>query len=84
MSKVYQFSVGEAPSAAFIMKVDGVDTPLHIARVSAAPINRRWPGHQRPVEQTELVSFALFETDDAAEITLRPAKKFESVVVRPL
>ena len=84
MSKVYQFSVGEAPSAAFIMKVDGVETPLHIARVSAAPINRRWPGHQRPVEQTELVSFALFETDDAAEITLRPAKKFESVVVRPL
>ena len=41
-SRVYPFTVGEAPSAAFIMTVDGVPTHLHIARVSAAPINRRW------------------------------------------
>ncbi len=84
MSRVYPFSIGEAPSAAFLMTVDGVETPLHIARVSAAPINRRWPGHQRPIEQTELVTFALFETDSPAEIVLKPVRKFEKVVVKPL
>lgn len=41
-SRVYPFTVGEAPSAAFIMTVDGVPTPLHIARVPAAP-------HQPPL-----------------------------------
>lgn len=83
-SRVYPMSVGEAPSAAFSMCVDGVRVPLYIARVSKAPINRRWPGHQRPIEQTELVSFALFEMDGSAEIELIPVRTFEKVVVRPL
>lgn len=83
-SRVYPFTVGEAPSAAFIVTVDGVPTPLHIARVSAAPINRRWPGHQRPIEQTELAAFALFETDSPTEITIRPRRHFQKVIVRPL
>jgi polygalacturonase len=77
-------SVGEPPSAAFAMTVDGVQVPLYIARVSKAPINRRWPGHQRPVEQTELVSFALFEMDSPAEVVLKPSRSFQQVVVRPL
>ena len=49
MSRVYGFSVGEAPSSAFYMTADGVHVPLHLARVSAWPINRRWPGHQRSI-----------------------------------
>lgn len=83
-SRVYPMSVGEPPSAAFAMTVDGAQVPLYIARVSKAPINRRWPGHQRPVEQTELVSFALFEMDSPAEVVLKPSRSFQQVVVRPL
>lgn len=84
MSRVYPISIGEPQSSMFRMKVDGEKAPLYLARVSAAPINRRWPGHQRPLDQTELVSFALFETDGPTEIEMVPARKFERVVVRPL
>ena len=84
MSRVYGFSVGEAPSSAFYMTADGVHVPLHLARVSAWPINRRWPGHQRSIEETELASFALLETDGPTRITLKPNRKFEQVVVKPL
>ena len=84
MSRVYPFSVGEAQSAQFVVTVDGEPAPLHIARVSAVPFNRRWPGHQRPVEQTELAAFALFETDSPAEISVKPVKAFREVTVKPL
>lgn len=84
MSKVYQFSIGEAPSPAFEVFVDGVNAPVHTSRVSAAPINRRWPGHQRSVEETEYAGFVLFSTNTATEIKIRPNRKFENVVVRPL
>ena len=83
-SRVYPMSVGEPPSAAFTMTVDGAPTPLYSARVSKHPINRRWPGHQRPVEQTELASFALFEMDAPAQIVLKPSCPFHNVIVRPL
>ncbi len=83
MSRVYQFSVGEAPSTLCVLHVDGVEAPLHTARVSAEPINRRWPGHQRSVEETEYVGFALFATDGPADITMKPNRSFERAVVNP-
>lgn len=83
-SRVYPMSVGEAPSAAFDMTVDGTHVPLYIARVSGYPINRRWPGHQRPLEQTELASFALFEMDSPVQAQLKPKRSFKEVIIRPL
>lgn len=83
-SRVYPFAAEEPVSSDFKMLVDGVEAPLHIARVSAFPINRRWPGHQRTQDQTELVSFASFEMDSPAKIELTPNKAFKEVVVRPL
>ena len=38
----------------YTVKLNGKEVPLDTARVSAYPFNRRWPGHQRQVEQTEL------------------------------
>ena len=67
----------------YILKVNGVALDLHTARVSAVPFNRRWPGHQRQIEQTELINFALFETDEAVEIEIIAPQPFEKLEIRP-
>ena len=84
MARVYSFSIGEPKSSAWRLTVDGECCPLHLARVSSYPINRRWPGHQRSMEETELAAFALFETDKPAEIEVMPSRPFREVIVRPL
>lgn len=83
-SRLYSYSSEECQGRDFRMTVNGEELALHQARVSAYPINRRWPGHQRPLDQTELVSFASFAMDEDAVVTLVPDKPFKDVVVRPL
>ena len=55
-----------------------------MARVSNRPINQVWPGYQRPLDQTELASFAYFDLDGPAQIEIVARKPVESVTVRPL
>lgn len=56
-----------------------VDTP-----VSAFPLNQVWPGYQRPLEQTEPVSFVRLGVCGAFTLDITPAFAFEKVTVRPL
>ena len=84
MSRVYPISLGETQSAQWRVTVDGVKAPVRMARVSAYPINRRWPGHQRSVEETEIAAFIQFEADGPAEIELTPRESGRNVIVRPL
>ena len=37
------FPVGEEERKEYMLEVEGVKIPLHEARVSAIPFNRRWP-----------------------------------------
>ncbi len=84
MVKIYPFPEQEERSHDFVMTVDEKNIPLHIARVSAYPINRRWPGHQRSLDQTEFASFAAFGVSGKTPVTLIADKDFRNVVVRPL
>jgi len=43
--------------ADYEVRVNGQPVELNTARVSAVPLNRRWPGHQREREQSELINF---------------------------
>ncbi len=65
------------------VKINGEEIPLQTARVSAVPFNRRWPGHQRQIEQTELINFAMFATDAAVDIEVIAPRPFDDVVIRP-
>ena len=67
----------------YIVKVNGKQVPLNTARVSAMPFNRRWPGHQRSIDQTELVNFLSLETDEVLEFEIIPKVPFEKVEIRP-
>ncbi len=67
----------------YIVKVNGNKVPLNTARVSKCPINRRWPGHQREKEQTELINFLSLESDESIEFEIIPKKSFEKLEIRP-
>jgi len=63
--------------------INGQEAALNTARVSAMPFNRRWPGHQRTEDQTELCNFLSMETDEPLEFEITPARPFERVEIRP-
>lgn len=66
------------------VKVNGQAAALNTARVSVEPFNRRWPGHQRGEEQSELVNFLSFAADEPVFFEITPREPFEKVAVRPL
>lgn len=74
----------ESSLADYTVQINGHSVALDTARVSAVPFNRRWPGHQRGLEQTELIHFLSLETDEPSRFEIKPRVPFETVVIRPL
>lgn len=66
------------------VKINGQSVPLDTARVSAVPFNRRWPGHQRGKEQSELINFLSLSSDEAVTFEITPETPFEEAKIRPL
>ena len=66
------------------VKINGEKADLNSARVSAVPFNRRWPGHQRGLEQTELINFLSISFDEPVKFEIKPNKAFENIIIRPL
>lgn len=71
-------------TAGYQVKVNGKAAALNRARVSACPYNRRWPGHQRSTDQTELIDFLSMEADEPVEMEIEAPEAFEKVEIRPL
>ncbi|MBR4959877.1 MAG: hypothetical protein IKY52_03165 [Clostridia bacterium] len=68
----------------YTVKVGGKTVPTDAARVSAVPYNRRWPGHQRTLDQTEMISFLSLAADEPLQFEITPETPFENVQIRPL
>ena len=82
--KIYPVTETQLNYDAYEIKVNGKKVTPDTARVSAVPFNRRWPGHQRSIDQTELINFLSLETDEALTFEIKPKKAFEKVVIRPV
>ena len=67
----------------YSVRINGVEAELNAARVSAVPFNRRWPGHQRPLDQTEVISFLSLSTNEPLSFEITPHFPFEQVTIRP-
>jgi len=65
------------------VKVNGKEVKTEQARVSAMPFNRRWPGHQRTLDQTEIIDFLLIDIDEPLDFEITAPDGFENVVIRP-
>lgn len=83
MIKTYSVQKSEYTCKDYEVYVNGKKVKLDSARVSAYPFNRRWPGHQRQIDQTELVNFLSFATDEVVELTIKPKYPFYTADVRP-
>ena len=93
-AQIYSVPEGERIYPGYTVKVDGAVAPVSEVRCSAMPFNRRWPGHQRQIEQTELCGMVRFAFDaaaargeralPAATVTVTAAKDFKTVKIRPL
>jgi hypothetical protein len=79
----YPAPAGTEPAPDFTLKVNGEPVFVYPARVSAVPLNQMWPGHQRPLDQTEIASFAYFDFSGKASIDITSARAIQQVVVRP-
>jgi len=81
--KVYPVTKREGDYAGYEVWINGKKIELNTARVSAIPFNRRWPGHQRSLDQTELVNFASLETNEELHFEIMPPQKSDNVKIRP-
>ena len=82
--KIYPVLKTEDSIQDYSVKINGIPVLLDTARVSAVPFNRRWPGHQRSKDQSELINFLSLSFDEPVTFEITPLKPFESVVIRPL
>ena len=53
-------------------------------RCSAMPVNIRWPGHQRELDQTEICHFARFDFRGETQVRVTVPEGTREVVVRPV
>ena len=82
--KLVSLPASEARFGRFTVTVNGLPADVAAARVSAMPFNCSWPGHQRPLDQTELAGFVLIQSDDPVEICAAVQETVNEVCVRPL
>ena len=83
-AQVYPVPDGERTYPGYAVEVDGEKAPVSEVRCSAMPFNRRWPGHQRQIEQTELCGMVRFAFTGSATVSVTAARDFKEVKIRPL
>lgn len=72
-----------ATEGGYTISVNGMTVPTDTARVSAMPYNRRWPGHQRSLDQTEVIQFLSMEADEPLDFEITLPEPTDKVVLRP-
>ena len=83
MLHIYSVTQTSLNDTKYTVKANGVEVPLQFARVSKEPFNRRWPGHQRQIEQSEIIPFILMETDEAVTFEVTSDQDLTKAVIRP-
>lgn len=63
--------------------VNGQEIPVYSCRISKYPMNREWPGFQRPIDQTELASFVNIVSDEQLHIEVIAARPHKRVMIKP-
>lgn len=81
--RIYNVNETDENYISYKVFINKKEVKLDCARVSAVPFNRRWPGHQRQLDQTEMINLLSFATDEEVLIEIVPFEPFENAVIRP-
>ena len=81
---VYAMPNEERTYSGYLVEADGKQVPVSEVRCSAIPFNRRWPGHQRQIEQTELCGMVRFAFKGRTTVSVTAMRDFDDVKIRPL
>jgi len=82
--RCYAGSASRCLSPDLEVTVNGKGVDVRACRVSAVPYNIPWPGHQRPLDQSELASYLLVEGSGPANFAVTRKTPFKTCVIRPL
>ncbi len=82
--KIAPLPAGEALCPRYTVTLNGQAAPVAAARVSAMPFNCGWPGHQRPLDQTEIAGFVSCEADGPVTVQVTVADTVRETRLRPL
>ena len=85
LATIYPAPAGEELYEAYTVLVNGQEAPVYRARVSAVPLNWRWPGYQRPLYQTEHAGFCSWDMKGPVTVEVIPqqVESIENLVIRP-
>ena len=80
-----QFACEIPRSKEYRVFLNGREIPVYGCRISKYPFNTWWPGHQRPVDQTDLVSFVNIVSDEEVRLEIEPLTPhaYGRVMVKP-
>lgn len=76
--------VSGVSAAEYAVEWNGRRLALEPARISAKPINRVWPGKQRPLDQTRLAKFTTFDVKEKGCLTVAFDGSAPETTVYPL
>ena len=65
--------------------INGEEIPVYTCRISSYPFNIWWQGHQRPVNQTEIVSYVNLIADEDVRIEVEPLTQtaYKRIMLKP-
>ena len=70
------FKYVEPISEDYRVFINGEEIPVYTCRISKIPFNRPWPGYQRAVDQTEIVSFVNIVSDEPVNLDIQINKEY--------
>ena len=82
--KIPQVPNTEMRMERFTVSINGENAWVSAARVSSMIFNRGWPGHQRPLDQTEIAGFVRVESNEMLDVCVTVHEEIRDVCVRPL
>ena len=90
MYRIIPIPAGEPVSELYSVRINGEAADCSFCRVSAMPFDVVWPGHQRPLDQTEEAAFLSIVSDEPVTVEVRRSdsagaiRPDSDVTVRPL
>ncbi len=63
--------------------IKDMEIPVYTCRISRYPFNSYWPGYERPIDQTEIVSYINLVGDEAIKLSIEAKKAHSRVLVKP-